>query len=254
MDDPVLWSLPMIGLIGGFLSGLLGLGGGVVLLPLLTWVGKVPLRVATGTTLVQVMIAAATGWIAHYRGGMVNLSMGLVLGISGVAGGLVGSFLSVYLSIRVLEFIFLFVVGGAIALLFAQGKLYDDPHPREGFDFNKVLGSSIGFGVGSLTGLLGVGGGFVVIPLMIRCLGLPLRVAIGTSLMAIFISSVGTLVVKYNIGQVHLLITLLVISGSTVGAWTGAYVSRRTPVDLLRMSLLTMLALIFLVVGYKVIL
>jgi uncharacterized membrane protein YfcA len=116
MDDPVLWSLPMIGLIGGFLSGLLGLGGGVVLLPLLTWVGKVPLRVATGTTLVQVMIAAATGWIAHYRGGMVNLSMGLVLGISGVAGGLVGSFLSVYLSLLTMLALIFLAVGYKVIL------------------------------------------------------------------------------------------------------------------------------------------
>ena len=92
MDDPILWALPFIGLVGGFLSGLLGLGGGVALLPLLTWVGRVPLKVATGTTLVQVMIAAATGLVAHYRGGMVDLTAGLVLGISGIAGGLVGSF------------------------------------------------------------------------------------------------------------------------------------------------------------------
>ena len=68
MDDPILWALPFIGLVGGFLSGLLGLGGGVALLPLLTWVGRVPLKVATGNTLVQVMIAAATGLVAHYRG------------------------------------------------------------------------------------------------------------------------------------------------------------------------------------------
>ena len=110
MDDPILWALPFIGLVGGFLSGLLGLGGGVVLLPLLTWVGRVPLKVATGTTLVQVMIAAATGLVAHYRRGMVDLTAGLVLGISGIAGGLVGSFLSGYLSTRLLEFIFLLIV------------------------------------------------------------------------------------------------------------------------------------------------
>jgi uncharacterized protein len=251
MDDPILWTLPFIGLVGGFLSGLLGLGGGVALLPLLTWVGRVPLKVATGTTLVQVIIAAATGVTIHYRGGRVNLRVGFVLGISGIVGGLVGSFLSVYLSTRFLEWIFLVVVGIAITLFSTQRKLYDHHDTRR--DFKKVTGSLIGFGVGSLTGLLGVGGGFIIIPLMIYCLDIPLRVAIGTSLLVILISSVGTLAVKYGIGQVHLLITLLVISGSVIGALLGAHASRRMAVRFLRLALLIILVSIFLTAGYKVV-
>ena len=250
MDDPILWALPIIGLIGGFLSGLLGLGGGVVLLPLLTWAGNVPLKLATGTTLVQVIIAAAIGVIAHYRGGMVDFRLGLVLGIAGIAGGIAGSFLSVPLSTQSLEFIFLFIVGIAIVLLFISQKLYDI-HPQGG-KFNKILGSAIGFGVGSLTGLLGVGGGFLIIPLMIYCLNIPLRVAIGSSLLFILISSLGTFVVKFKIGHVHLLTTMLVISGSVIGALLGVYVSRRTQVKFLRLALLTILVLIFITAGYKV--
>jgi uncharacterized protein len=250
MNDPILWVLPFIGLTGGFLSGLLGLGGGVVLLPLLIGAGKVPLKLAVGTTLVQVIIAAATGMIGHYRGGMVDLKVGLVLGIAGIAGGLTGSILTVYLSAQILEFIFLIVIGIAILLILISQKLYDMDPPRG--NFNKILGSSIGFGVGSLTGLLGVGGGFLIIPLMNYFLHVPLRIAIGTSLLIILISSLGTLIVKYQIGHIHLPITSLVISGSVIGALLGVFVSRRTPVKFLRMTFLTALAVIFITTGYKV--
>jgi hypothetical protein len=251
MDELVLWALPVIGLVGGFFSGLLGLGGGVLLLPLLTWVGRVPLKLATGTTLVQVIIAAATGVAIHYRGGTVDLRVGVVVGIAGVIGGLLGSFLSLYLSTRLLEWIFFLVVGIAIALFSTRQRLYD--HPDTGRDFKNIAGSFIGFGVGSLTGLLGVGGGFIIIPLMIYCLDIPLRVAIGTSLLVILICSVGTLAVKWGIGQVHFQITLLVILGSVIGAWFGAHMSRRVPTRFLQIALMMILVSLFLIAGYKVI-
>ena len=249
MENTILTVLPFIGLMGGFFSGLLGLGGGVIMLPLLSVVGRVPLKLATGTTLVQVTIAAAIGMLSHYQGGMVDLKAGLILGMAGIAGGFVGSLLSVPLSIRFLESIFLFVVALAIILLFIPLEL-EDKNYRKG-NFNKAFGIAIGFGVGVLAGLLGVGGGFIIIPLMTYFLKIPLRVTIGTSLLIILISSFGTLGAKFKIGHVNLLITFLVISGSVIGAFLGAYVSRRTQVKSLRLVLLSILVLIFITVGYK---
>lgn len=249
MENTIWVALPFIGLMGGFLSGLLGLGGGVILLPLLAFVGRVPLKLATGTTLIQIFIAAAIGVFPHYRTGMVDLKAGLLLGIAGVTGGFAGSLLSVPLSIRILEIIFLFVVGLAMILLFIPLKL-EDKNYKKG-NFNKAFGITIGFGVGILAGLLGVGGGFIIIPLMTYFLKIPLRVAIGTSLLIILISSLGTLGAKFKIGHVNLLITLLVISGSVIGAFLGAFISRRTHVKSLRLVLLSTLVLIFITVGYK---
>ena len=221
------------------------------MLPLLSVVGRVPLKLelATGTTLVQVIIAAVAGMLFHYRGGMVDLKAGLILGMAGIAGGFVGSLLSVPLSIRFLESIFLFVVALAIILLFIPLEL-EDKNYRKG-NFNKAFGIAIGFGVGVLAGLLGVGGGFIIIPLMTYFLKIPLRVTIGTSLLTILISSFGTLGAKFKIGHVNLLITLLVISGSVIGAFLGAFVSRRTHVKSLRLILLSILVLIFITLGYK---
>lgn len=219
------------------------------MLPLLTFVGKVPLKLATGTSLVCVFITSATGMFSHYRERVVDLKAGLILGIAGVVGGLVGSFLSVPLSTCSLEYIYLFVVMIAVILLFIPQRLSNKNY-NEG-NFNKPAGITIGLGVGSLTGLLGVGGGFIMIPLMTYFLKIPLRVTIGTSLLIILVISLGTLWAKFEVGHVNLLITLLVISGAAIGALLGAYVSRRTPVKLLRLFLLFILILILFAVGYK---
>ncbi|MEW6376299.1 MAG: sulfite exporter TauE/SafE family protein [Thermodesulfobacteriota bacterium] len=250
--ENVIWvALPLIGLTGGFVSGLLGIGGGVIMLPLLTFIGKVPLKLATGTDLVHVFIVATTGMLSYFRKGMVDLKAGLIIGIAGVAGGFIGSFICISLSSHFLQLLYLFVIGLAIALLFIPLKLEDENYEKG--NFNKPFGISIGFGVGSLAGLLGVGGGFIIIPFMIYFLKIPLRVAIGTSLLIILISSIGTIGAKFGVGHINLFITLLVISGSVIGALIGAHVSRKTNVVFLRLILLSLLITILITVGYKTI-
>lgn len=249
MENMALALLPFIGMIGGFLSGLLGLGGGVVMLPLLTLIGNVPFKLATGTDLVHVCIAAATGLVVYFRRDLVDVKAGLVIGISGVAGGFASTWLSVYLSVFSLQFIYLFVVGLAIVLLSVRLKV-DNEQYRKGA-FNKAAGVVIGLGVGSLAGLLGVGGGFLIIPLMTYFLNIPLRLAIGTSLLIILITSSGAIGAKFQVGQIDLWITLLVVSGSIAGALLGAYVNRRIMPTNLQKILLFVLILIFFSVGYK---
>jgi uncharacterized membrane protein YfcA len=194
MENVALLVLPLIGLIGGFLSGLLGFGGGVMILPLLTSTGRVPLKLATGTSLVHVMFAAAAGTLSPYRAGKIDSKGGLLFGVAGIGGGFLGSFLSVPLSTHALNLIFLFLFALAIALLFIPLK-FDQENYIKG-SFNKIKGILVGLGCGLLVGLLGVGGGFILIPLMIYLLGIPLRETIGTSLLIILISLVGTLGAK----------------------------------------------------------
>jgi hypothetical protein len=251
MENVNLVSLPFIGLTGGFLSGFLGVGGGVILLPLLTFVGVVPLKHATGTGLVHVLIASAIGTLAHARTGIVDVRAGLILGIAGVGGGFLGAFLSVPFSVGTLERIFLFVVALAIVLLFIPSNLDTEDYKKG--DFSPVAGITIGFGVGLLVGLLGVGGGFLVIPLMIYVLKIPLMITIGTSLLIIFISSLGTIWAKVGVGHIDVTVTSLVLIGSVVGTLVGAHASRRVHVKLLRSALLMTLVAIFIAVGYQTI-
>ncbi len=240
--------LPLIGLTGGFLSGLLGLGGGVIMLPLLTLAGGISLKLATGASLVHVLVAAAAGTLSHFRAGMVDVKASFILGIAGIAGGLLGSFFSVPMSTHILNLIFLFLVISAIFLLFIPIRSNNETYRRGG---NRIVGILIGLGCGLLNGLLGVGGGFILIPLMVYILRIPLRVTIGTSLMIIMISSLGTFGAKYGVGHIHLMITLLVTSGSVLGALLGGYVSRKTHIEHLRLILISLLSLIFISVAYK---
>jgi uncharacterized protein len=240
---------PLIGLVAGFLSGLLGVGGGVILLPLLVFVGGIPLKVATGTSLVHVFAASATGMYSHHRRGMVDLKAGLYLGLAGSGGGFLGTWLSVPFAVRGLQLIFLLVVASAVIMLMVPLNIEDDGY-RKG-EFNKLLAIGIGLGVGCLVGLLGVGGGFILVPLMIYLLRIPLRITIGTSLWVIFISSMVTMIAKFKVGQIDLAATLLVVSGSIVGTLLGSHTSRRIATGLLKKILICVLGLILLMVGYQ---
>jgi uncharacterized membrane protein YfcA len=242
-------ALPLIGFAGGFGSGFLGLGGGVIMFPLLTFVGGVPTKLATGTDLVHVVIAAATSMLSHHRAGMVDVKAGLIMGVAGIIGGLGGSFLSVPLSNHALQGIYLAVVILATAVLFI-------PLPSEEKNFqmgriNQMAGIAAGMGVGCLTGMLGVGGGFIIVPFMTYALRVPLRISIGTSLLIILITSLGTFPAKFGVGHIDITITGLVLSGSVTGALLGSFFSRRTPVKSLRAALIGVLILIILLVGYK---
>jgi uncharacterized protein len=249
--DNILWAaLPFIGLIGGFFSGFLGLGGGVVMFPLLTLVGAVPVKLATGTNLIHILIAAVISTLAHYRAGRVDTKSGIYLGIAGVGGGIIGSFLSVPLSPRSLQFIYLCVVGLAAIMLFIPLPI-DSKTYRMG-SFNKPAGVAIGLGVGSLAGLLGAGGGFITVPLMTYCLKIPLKVAIGTSLLIILVTSLGTFGAKLGVGHIDLSITLLALIGSIPGALIGSFFSRKTSVRILRLALLSLLIAIFFMVAYEI--
>ena len=241
--------LPLLGLIGGFVAGLLGLGGGVVMLPLLTFVGKVPLKLVTGTDLVHVLVAAAVAVVPHYRAKGVDTQLGLTLGSIGILGGVAGSFLSAYLSNWSLQVIYLCVVILATLLLFLPQHLENAGYAMG--QMNLILGIPIGLAVGFLAGLLGTGGGFLIIPVMVYFLKIPLRVAIGTSLLSILVTSLGTIWAKLGVKQIDSSITLLVLVGSIGGAFLGARVSKKLPVKLLRLALISLLLVILISVGSK---
>jgi hypothetical protein len=249
--ENILWvALPFIGLAGGFFSGFLGLGGGVVMFPLLTLVGAVPVKLATGTNLIHILIAAAISTASHYRGGTVDSKSGLYLGLAGIGGGVMGSFLSVLLSPRSLQLIYLGVVGLAAVMFFITLPIDSETYKKG--SFNKASGVAVGLFVGSLAGLLGAGGGFITIPLMTYWLKIPLRISIGTSLLIILITSLGTLWAKLGVGHIDLSITLLALIGSIPGALIGSHFSRKAPVRILRLALLFLLVVIFFMVTYEI--
>jgi uncharacterized protein len=241
-------NIPMltgVGLIGGFMAGLVGIGGGIVIIPLLVYVAGVPVKLVTGISIVQAFFATVSGLLVHRRNRTVDVRLGVVLGIVGVTGALVGSFGSALLSGRTLLIIYFFLVVVAILLLFFAPKGDD----KKEYTVNLWLAGPLGLVVGTLAGMLGVGGGFIMTPLMISVLRIPTRVAVGTSLLMILPTTISGSVGKIATGQFDLAIASIVIVGSIIGAQFGGRMNAKVAPRTVRMALTVLLIIILIRTG-----
>ncbi|MGH2353966.1 MAG: sulfite exporter TauE/SafE family protein [Chloroflexota bacterium] len=232
-----------IGAAGGLLSGMLGVGGAVILLPLLTAFAGLSLKQASGITIVQVVVSSLVSWAAYQRGRLVHLELATYMGSASALGGIAGGYGSSVLSSRTLEWVFLSVVIVAIALLLIPvGELpaTSGDLPR----FNPVQAIGLGLMVGALAGLLGAGGGFLIVPLMIGALRLPTRLAIGSSPVVILISGSFGFAGKLLAGQIQPDLAAALVVSAAPCAYLGTHIGRRLPSRFLRLLLGTILVLI----------
>ena len=260
----------------GFLSGMFGVGGGFLMTPLLIFIG-VPPAVAVGSEANQIAATSVSGVLAHWRRGNVDFKMGLVL----LAGGVLGAVGGVWLFRQLREtgqidvVISLSFVGflGTVGILMAGESLRAIMRQRRGTGRRKLhqhiwlhglpfkmrfrrsklyisalLPMAIGFTVGVLAAIMGVGGGFIMIPAMIYLLGMPTAVVVGTSLFQIMFVTAITTVLHATINQtVDVVLALLLLLGAVVGAQFGS----RAGTWLRGEQLRGLLALMVLVVGAK---
>jgi uncharacterized membrane protein YfcA len=261
----------------GLLSGMFGVGGGFLMTPLLIILG-VPPAVAVGTEANQVVAASASGFLAHMRRGNVDFRMGSVL----LAGGMAGSALGVWLFFELRQIgqidlvielgytVFLAVIG-TLMLVESIRTLLHREHGRAAtrgagrhtwvhglplkMRFRKsklyisaLLPLTIGFVVGVLAAILGVGGGIVMLPAMIYILGMPTSVVVGTSLFQIvFVTASATFLHAYNNQTVDIVLAALLLLGAVVGAQYGSKIGTLLRGEQLR----ALLALVVLVVTAK---
>lgn len=259
----------------GFLSGLFGIGGGFLLTPLLIFLG-VPTSVAVGTGSMQILASSVSGAMAQYRRNNVDVKMGMVL----VAGGVVGSFIGVSLMkiLRQMGQFELFVslcyvtflgAVGALMLIESVGSIQRQrsgqavPARQTGqhswvhglpfkmrFHRSKLYISAvppamIGAFVGFMAAIMGVGGGFVMVPAMIYLLRVPTSVVIGTSLFQIvFVMAVTTLLQAIENKSVDVVLALILIVGGVVGAQFGAAAGGRLKGEQLRFMLAALVLLV----------
>ena len=250
----------------GFMSGMFGVGGGFLMTPLLIFAG-IPPAVAVGTQANQILASSVSGVMAHWRRGGVDFKMGSVLMAGGVAGSGAGMVLFDYLrSIGHVELLislsyvlFLGTVGGLMlnesirAILRARKGIvpprrrHDDLAHRLPWKmrFRKsrlyisvIPPVAIGFFTGVLSAVMGVGGGFVMIPAMIYLLGMATNVVVGTSLFQIiFVTATVTLLHATTTYTVDVILALLLIAGGVVGAQFGARAGLKMKGEHLRVML-----------------
>ncbi|MCZ6885238.1 MAG: sulfite exporter TauE/SafE family protein [Alphaproteobacteria bacterium] len=251
----------------GFLSGLFGVGGGFLMTPLLIFIGVSP-AVAVASEANQVVAASASGMLAHMRRGNVDFKMGAVL----LAGGFAGSSFGVWLysALRavgqldlVISLAYVAFLGIIGTLMLAESVRAVLRRRKPGSQLRKLhqhtwlhglplkirfrksklyisalLPLAIGFFVGILSAIMGVGGGFIMVPAMIYLLGMPTATVVGTSLFQIiFVTANVTFLQAVNNQTVDVVLALTLLTGGVVGAQIGGRFAGRLPGEYLRLLL-----------------
>ncbi len=246
----------------GFLSGLFGVGGGFLMTPLLIFVG-IPSPVAVATEANQIVASSVSGVLAHWRRGNVDFKMGLALLFGGVIGSSFGVWLftllrglgQIDLVIRLSYVIFLGIIGALMlveslrAILRSRRQappkrrhhtwLHGLPlkmrFRRSRLYLSVLLPVAIGFVVGVLAAIMGVGGGFIMVPAMIYLLGMRSAMVVGTSLFQIiFVTANVTVLQAVNNQTVDVVLAMLLLVGGVIGAQLGARAGARLQGEQLR--------------------
>ncbi len=273
-----------IGGIVGFLSGLFGVGGGFLITPLLFFIG-VPPAVAVATGANQVVASSISGFLAHLKRKAVDVKMGVVLTAGGFAGSSIGGFVfdlmtrlgQVDLFVQLSYVLFL---GGIGAMMFQESirALMRSRRPggapirrahvhswvhglplktkfrASGLYISVLPPLGVGAAVGFLAAIMGVGGGFIMVPAMIYFLGMPTKVVVGTSLFQIiFVTGYTTLMHAMTHHTVDMLLALLLIAGGVVGAQFGAQLGTRLKAEQMRILLSLMVLGVAIKIGYDLV-
>ena len=262
------------GAVVGFLSGLLGVGGGFLLTPLLMMLG-VPATVAAASDTNAIVATSASGMAAHFRLGNVDLKLGCILLVGGLSGSAVGVQIIKFFRVLgnadfVISLTYVFVLGAIGSYMFVEslqslrrGVLAPKvtarrtggsilarlplqmQFPRSGIQHSVFVPFGLCALVGILAAVMGVGGGFIMVPMMVYLLRMPMHVAIGTDLFQILFTCAGLTFMQATTNHtVDLLLALCVAAGSTTGAQIGARVGRLFRGDQLKIVLATIVLVV----------
>ena len=271
-----LWLVAGLGLLVGLLSGLFGVGGGFLMTPLLMMIG-IPPTVAAATDANQIVAASASRTLTHWRLGNVDFKMGLLLLVGGFTGGALGVHVIKVLRatggadflIKMTYVIMLGVVGAfmffeslntlkkqkvkanlseaELAVAEEKKKAKKGMRPllpfqiyfeKSGVTHSAILPVVLGIFVGVLAAIMGVGGGFLMVPVMIYLLRMPMHVVVGTSLFQIMFTCVEvTFLQAYQNHTVDIILAILLLAGSTIGAQIGTKLGKKLHGDQLKILL-----------------
>jgi hypothetical protein len=225
-----------LALVIGLLLGLLGGGGSILTVPVLVYLVGLDPKTAIATSLVVVGATSVIAVIGHARGGRVCWKTGYVFGLAGMAGAYGGGRLAAYLPGHVLLLLFAAVMLGTAAAMLKGRK--EESGPRTGPICPRKLNLPAvlfdGLLVGALNGLVGVGGGFVIVPALNLLGGLPMHAAVGTSLLVIAMNSLAALAGYSSHVSIDLSLVGIVTGAAVTGSLVGGMLSRRVSANALR--------------------
>ena len=267
----------------GVLSGIFGVGGGFLMTPLLIFMGISP-PVAVGTEANQILASSVSGVVAHWRRGNVDFKMGAVLMVGGLIGSTFGVWLfkelrdigQIDLVVRLSYVIFLGIIGflmliesaralqrsrrtgGARRKLHQHNWLHGMPFKmrfrKSKLYISALLPLLIGIVVGILSAIMGVGGGFIMVPAMIYLLGMPTNVVVGTSLFQIIFVTANATFWQSSLNQtVDVVLAFLLLLGAVIGAQVGTVVGSKLKGEQLRGLLALIVLTVCAKIGYELV-
>lgn len=262
--------LILIGIAGSSLGSLIGLGGGIIVVPALLYLGSLSIfghispQVAVGTSLFTMIFTGLSSTLAYLKHKTVDYKSGFIFLIGSGPGSILGAWVTEALNLKSFNLFFgLFIIFVSMVLLL-KDKLKPIPFNKDKgivrtftdnsgktfeYGFNPITGVMISFIVGFLSGILGVGGGSLMVPTMILIFFFPPHVAVATSMFMIFPTSILSSITHISLGNVDWLLALALVPGAYIGAKVGVYLNTR----LKSKTIVLLLRVILLVVGIRLI-
>lgn len=241
----------LVGVLIGIASGLLGIGGGTVMVPIFRLAFGMSATMSTATSLFAIIPTSISGAISHVKGKTCIPALGLAAGLGGACLSPVGVWLAQLSPDWLVMLAAALIIGYSAINMFKKAfKLRPAGQPAEGADAaasaptaddsslsrkQLLQGAAIGLVAGLASGYVGVGGGFIMVPLMLSIIGIPMRKASGTSLIAVMILAVPGVIEQGIIGNINYLAGIAIVIGTIPGAVIGARLVTKVPERTLRL-------------------
>jgi len=260
--DPTIFYIIILAITGagiGFASGLLGIGGGFIMVPIQYWLlvsigidPTIAIRVSLGTSLAVILPTAISSTYGHYRRNAVLIKPMLFLGLTGALGGILGGTIASHIPGNILKTIFgVAVILVAFVMLKTKYSKTEKP-PVDNLFYYIIWG----FFAGIMSGLLGVGGGFILVPIMIIVMHFSIHKSIGTSSAIIIFTSIGGIISyifnglnvsglpMYSVGYINLLQLVLLAGASIPMAQFGVRTAHKLPAEKLKYIFIALMVII----------
>jgi uncharacterized protein len=232
----------LIGFIGSFISGMVGIGGSIIKYPMLLYIPAMlgftayTAHEVSGINAVQVFFATIGGVLAYRKGGYLNKTLIIYMGTAILLGSFIGGYGSQGMTEGQINIVYAVLATLAAVMMLIPKKGIDDI-PLDQVKFNKWLASALAFIVGVAAGIVGAAGAFILVPIMLVVLKIPTRMTIATSLAITFISSIGATIGKITTGQVLLWPAVIMVVASLIASPLGAQFGKKINTNLLQFIL-----------------
>ncbi|RBW68638.1 sulfite exporter TauE/SafE family protein [Bacillus taeanensis] len=239
MDITFIMTIFFIGFIGSFVSGMVGIGGSIIKYPMLLYIPPLfglaafSAHEVSGISAIQVFFATIGGVWAYRKGGYLNKTLIIYMGISILAGSFIGGYGSKLMSDGAVNVVYGILAAIAAVMMFVPKKGKDNSSPDK-VTFDKWLAAVLAFIVGIGAGIVGAAGAFILVPIMLVVLKIPTRMTIASSLAITFISSIGSTVGKITTGQIEYFPAAIMIVASLLASPLGAKAGQKINTKILQ--------------------